>query len=914
MSTIDSSDIFLPEFKASAIRDDVVALNIRILGDTSYVAEGQDLNEDLDFLIDRLNLDGGSKVDRNNPGRISTSSLNYARKMCGGWYNAPFFGLAEKAEIDYFCFKPNVPPKDYKGKVFKYVGAAGVSPRLMTPNVPQSIWAVIACRYNVEKTGDNFWEWILDHPQIPVVITEGLKKGLAGISAEYPVAAINGCHGGFISIKEDDGTLQGHQLIPDLQALAKGGRTIYIALDRDSSRKTQRTVQGATKVLAGLFAEQECEVYSIKWDSSLYKGLDDFIAGAGLEALKLAIENATNITPQLKSKKDEEKNKLPPLLEVAAIVVERVFKDVKYESSVGQWWIYDGHGKWEIGCDVDIFKLVQDFLDETLSSFTPGYVESIIKFARSSCLVRNWQETSSTEFLPFKNGVLNLKTKEILPHSRDYYFTWQLPRDYSILSTDWHPIGNFLDILTGFNPDLKNIAIAYCYAVLKGRSDLQQFLFLSGTGGNGKGAFLNLLEMLIGTENVHSTTLPTLCENRFETENLRGMRLVIFADEAPYPGNLGVFLKLTGQDGVRSEAKGKKAGKFKYTGMVAMAANRPVFMGNGGYAVDRRKIDFPCIVTVNKADRRDLTPEFKFALPAFTNYLLELSDEWVTDIFVQAKDVDAVKALGWEQMCREDNVVAFFDDCIVIDPESNVPGGTLYAHYTKYCDDNGLRAKGQPSFSPSLMELCTTRLNHKVTVVKTRTTRNWEGLRLRTSLEICSKGSVVKDVPMQKGMEKCGEGGDSVAIGVAKQKPPCESGVAKVAKQTENSVQTEENKVVEGVANSYYSETFNLTSGADKAFASPPSPHLPQPSDSNGSSRGEASNCIATLSPPSPQEALKVGDKVKYVGTNVSLQKQYAGVLEVKVIDPIEGYACWTPDKKGLTTWLQASDLRLVKG
>ena len=297
--------------------------------------------------------------------------------------------------------------------------------------------------------------------------------------------------------------------------------------------------------------------------------------------------------------------------------------------------------------------------------------------------------------------------------------------------------------------------------------------------------------MLIGTENVHSTTLPTLCENRFETENLRGMRLVIFADEAPYPGNLGVFLKLTGQDGVRSEAKGKKAGKFKYTGMVAMAANRPVFMGNGGYAVDRRKIDFPCIVTVNKADRRDLTPEFKFALPAFTNYLLELSDEWVTDIFVQAKDVDAVKALGWEQMCREDNVVAFFDDCIVVDPKSNVPGGFLYAHYTKYCDDNGLRAKGQPSFSPSLMELCTTRLNHKVTVVKTKSTRNWEGLRLRTPLEVCSKGSLVKDIPVQKETEaeKGGEGGDRVAIGMAKQNPLCEPGVAKVAKQMENSVQ-----------------------------------------------------------------------------------------------------------------------------
>ena len=78
----------------------------------------------------------------------------------------------------------------------------------------------------------------------------------------------------------------------------------------------------------------------------------------------------------------------------------------------------------------------------------------------------------------------------------------------------------------------------------------------------------------------------------------------------------------------------------KYTGMVVMAANRPVFIGNGGYAVDRRKIDFPCLFTVHKSDRRNLTPEFKLALPAFTNYLLGLSDEWVTDIFSQAKDVD----------------------------------------------------------------------------------------------------------------------------------------------------------------------------------------------------------------------------------------------------------------------------------
>ena len=100
---------------------------------------------------------------------------------------------------------------------------------------------------------------------------------------------------------------------------------------------------------------------------------------------------------------------------------------------------------------------------------------------------------------------------------------------------------------------------------------------------------MNLLEMLIGTENVHSTTLPTLCENRFETENLRGMRLVIFADEAPYPGNLGTFQSLTGEDNLRSEAKGKKAGKFKshipHFGKVA--SKKPNFASRQSVSYDR---------------------------------------------------------------------------------------------------------------------------------------------------------------------------------------------------------------------------------------------------------------------------------------------------------------------------------------
>ena len=126
------------------------------------------------------------------------------------------------------------------------------------------------------------------------------------------------------------------------------------------------------------------------------------------------------------------------------------------------------------------------------------------------------------------------------------------------------------------------------------------------------------------------TTLDNLCENRFEAENIKGKRLVVFPDESPYSGNVSVFRNLTGQDLMRCEPKGKKISTFIYTGMVVMAANKPVFVGNSGYAIDRRKIDFPCLVKVAQGDRRNLTPEFEAALPAFTAYLTSLPDEWVT--------------------------------------------------------------------------------------------------------------------------------------------------------------------------------------------------------------------------------------------------------------------------------------------
>jgi putative DNA primase/helicase len=897
----DRESSFWATFTDLAITQEVAELNIYDVGDVSYVASAEDdENDDLFNLIVNLGLEDR----RVNGGQISRSVTTRVRKYGGGWANRPFFGLADRDSCNYFHFKPKNPEKDYKGRLIKYVGAQGVPSRLFTPNVPESIWAVIACRYNAEKTGSSFWQWILEHPEIPVIVTEGLKKGLAGISTGYPVAATNGCHGGFISIKEDDGTSQGHRLIPDLKALAEGGRTIYLALDREIIGKTKRTVHKATKVLASLLAEQGCEVYTIKWDNNHYKGLDDFIAGAGIDAFKLAIENATNITPQPKS----EKQKLPPPLEVAAVVADRLFNTLRYDASTSEWWKYDGMGKWAPTYDVSVFKLVTEYLDQTLPAFLPSYVENVIKFARNSALVESWEEASSLDFIPFTNGVLNLKTNELLHHSPDYNFTWRLPRSYSVLSTNWDNISNFLDTLTGSNKQLKFLAIAFCNAVLKGRADLQKFLYLFGSGANGKGVFSSLLQMLIGKENTHATTIKDLTENRFEPSNLKGKRLLLMSDEDQRSGGIGIFKSVTGQDPIRYERKGKDSTNFVFEGITIVAANSPTFIGVSNTALKRRKVDFPCLVTVKESDRRDLKPEFTADLPAFTTYLLSLPDEWVTATIRGASSVEAVKRLNWEMTVREDSIAAFLDVQLIIDPDKLVSSSDIYSSYQTFCLQNGLKPKSQTNFTPSLVELCTS-LGHDISKRKAKTGNFLHGVRLRLPSDPFSLEE--EPIPSDEGG---GYGG--LVEGMVEGLNPClEPRVEGMEGYSLLRAENEKKVVKEGVANSYH-QNKNKKVCLERNVEIPSTPSTPSTSipevlldkaSSGGGLETQPSTCLH-LPPPF---ALKVGDQVKYIGQNPSLQKQYAGVLEVYEVSN-DGYACLKSDGS-LTSWIEAADLRLLE-
>ncbi len=112
---------------------------------------------------------------------------------------------------------------------------------------------------------------------------------------------------------------------------------------------------------------------------------------------------------------------------------------------------------------------------------------------------------SQKGLIPFRNGVLDIETRELWPHSPANYLTWCLPYDY--------------------NP------LASC-------DPIKQWL----------------LEML---ENVHVTDLDILEKDKFETANLKDKRLVIINEATSYKG-VKRLKALTGGDRLRFEQKYKQ--------------------------------------------------------------------------------------------------------------------------------------------------------------------------------------------------------------------------------------------------------------------------------------------------------------------------------------------------------------------
>jgi hypothetical protein len=220
-------------------------------------------------------------------------ALNWRYTRFGQQSRASLFGaLLLNEDQSTWQTKLSQPRTNGKGKSQKYETPVGNGARAFLPEVPPEIRKLIGLRYGVEVplTG-SFWDWFVQHPEIPCHWKEGGKKSLCLLSRGYVAIALYGVNGGYR--RQVDGS---RILIPDVARFAQPGRSHVLGFDQDTQPETRRRVNVAIARFGSLLEESGGNVKVATWDAAQGKGVDDLIVNAGAAAFEEANQQALSLS------------------------------------------------------------------------------------------------------------------------------------------------------------------------------------------------------------------------------------------------------------------------------------------------------------------------------------------------------------------------------------------------------------------------------------------------------------------------------------------------------------------------------------------------------------------------------------------------------------------------------------------
>jgi len=168
--------------------------------------------------------------------------------------------------------------------------------------------------------------------------------------------------------------------------------------------------------------------------------------------------------------------------------------------------------------------------------------------------------------LPFKNGILNSYTLELLNHSPDYFNTYVIPLDYSKEdSIENTKFVYFLNSITNYNPIRLKVLRACLYAIFTNNLSYQKGLYLYGPGGAGKSTLMDILTFIFSKEGALESSLTEIT-GRFDKISLLGKILLVLEDIPLYRGQEPATIKkIITQNKIKGEEKFNKSFRFTPT-------------------------------------------------------------------------------------------------------------------------------------------------------------------------------------------------------------------------------------------------------------------------------------------------------------------------------------------------------------
>lgn len=384
-------------------------------------------------------------------------------------------------------------------------------------------------------------------------------------------------------------------------------------------------------------------------------------------------------------------------------------------------------------------EIILQFLTEELNiNNTKNNAYEILHLLKTQTYISDQQqkEAAPLNLIPFKNGILEIHTLQLLKNEPKYLFDYQIP-------IEWKPEAKCEKIDSFFRQLVNEEDVSLIYDIfgltLHRINYLEKFFVFTGEGSNGKSRVINLLETFIGSENRSSVPLKALSEDRFAIARTYKKLLNVGADiggQAIY--DTSTLKSISASDKISAQFKHGQLFDFTPSATQVFSANHPPLFMDDSDGMYRRAemILFPHkfgnekdIIedsTIKKANPNILT---EITTPEELSGLLNKAIEHLKNIFKtgQLSVVKSTKELRRNYIKHSNSIKAFLDEyceecqyipaeyekirennitrtITVSDAEGYIFTRDLYAKYKEFCQSNNLQIKSFDFFSKRLVK------------------------------------------------------------------------------------------------------------------------------------------------------------------------------------------------------------------
>ncbi len=304
-----------------------------------------------------------------------------------------------------------------------------------------------------------------------------------------------------------------------------------------------------------------------------------------------------------------------------------------------------------------------------------------------------------------KNGLLNIRTRKLSPHTPEFVSLIQYPVVYDpeAKCPTWTKC--MASWMTGPEEKEKIRLLqqfsGYC---LSSSMLFDRALFMVGDGGNGKSTFIDTIAMVIGPQATSSIDLEGLY-GPFGMKGLVGKRLNIIEEVHGNYYQSNKLKKLISGEMVTIDIKYKDQYTFRPQAKFAFSVNLLPRVDDTSTATERR---ICCLQFLNNYrdnpnyDLRSSVGLLAQELSGILNWMID----GVNDLYENKEFVTTAEQTRMLNDYREENssVEGFLSQCILIKSDSNIETPDLYAEYKKWSENaGGRKTKAKITFTKEVI-------------------------------------------------------------------------------------------------------------------------------------------------------------------------------------------------------------------